>query len=86
MRLVLSGDLDANSVPALWRRYGEIGAISAIDLSAVGRIDSAGVALIRVLQQRSHDAGQEAALEHLPVHYTQLAAAHRLQPVGATRE
>ncbi len=86
MRLALSGDLDADSVPALWRRHRNVGAISAIDLSSVARIDSAGVALIRVLQQRSLDAGGQATVENLPGHYSQLEEAHRLQPVGESRD
>lgn len=86
MRLAFNGDLDADSVPALWRRHRDAGAISVIDLAGVTRLDSAGVALVRVLQRRSLAAGQQIALEQLPGHYSQLEEAHRLQPVGDQRD
>jgi phospholipid transport system transporter-binding protein len=86
MRLPLSGDLDASNVPALWRRHRDVGALEVIDLSAVKRIDSAGVAFVRVLQARSLAAGQAPRLEHLPDHFSRLQDAHRLQPVEDTHD
>ncbi|MCK7592319.1 STAS domain-containing protein [Pseudomarimonas salicorniae] len=82
MRLQLSGPLDVGSVPALWRRHRDIGALESIDLAQVKRVDSAGVGFVRVLQARSLAAGSEARLENLPGHFTELLEAHRLQPVG----
>ena len=81
MQLRLAGNLDADSVPALWRRHRDAGALESIDLAEVTRVDSAGVAFVRQLQQRSHAAGRVPRLDNLPAHFTQLQDAHRLQPL-----
>ena len=86
MELRLEGSLDADSVPALWRRYRDAGALESIDLAGVKRVDSAGVAFVRLLQARSLAAGRAARLENLPGHFTQLQEAHRLQAVGERDE
>lgn len=80
MRLDLKGELDAGSVPALWRAHRTLGALERIDLAGVTRIDSAGVALVRRLQARSLEAGTATRIDNPPGHYQQLLDAHRLRP------
>ncbi|GIX36717.1 MAG: hypothetical protein KatS3mg126_2496 [Lysobacteraceae bacterium] len=82
MRIELGGAVDAGRVPELWARHRAAGAVEAIDLSAVTRLDSAGVALIRQLQRRSRAAGGSTRLLHVPADYRQLLEAHRLAPLG----
>lgn len=86
MELRLEGNLDADSVPALWRRHRDAGALESIDLAGVKRVDSAGVAFVRLLQARSQAAGRSSTLKHPPGHFTQLQEAHRLQAVGERDE
>jgi phospholipid transport system transporter-binding protein len=82
MQLRLAGSLDADSVPALWQRYRGLQAAELIDLAEVQRVDSAGVAFVRLLQQRCRAAGCQTRLSNLPAHFIQLQQAHRLQPIG----
>jgi len=78
------GDIDADRVPALFREFPDSGPVAAIDLSAVGNIDSAGVALVRLWQKRSARHGVVTELRGAPAHYHQLCQAHRVGDEGNT--
>jgi phospholipid transport system transporter-binding protein len=82
VQLQLAGNLDADSVPALWQRYRSVQAAELIDLAQVQRVDSAGVAFVRQLQLRCRAAGCPTRLQNLPAHFIQLQQAHRLQSIG----
>ena len=73
-RLVFDGALLRPVVASLWPRLARTGAISAIDLTRVPRIDSAGVALVGWLA----DNHPQAALTGTPTGYEELRIAYRL--------
>lgn len=76
--LVFSGVLDRDAVPALWGRCAAwSNGITQLDLSAVERVDSAGVALLAELAART---GADEVLGE-PAGLAELRRAYRL---GAT--
>ena len=80
--LSLPPQVDASVAAALYRSWStRIATLRCIDLSAVGAIDSAGVALVRALQSLARRrAGLDIALRGRPARYDQLCLAHRLDP------
>jgi phospholipid transport system transporter-binding protein len=76
--LRFSGALVRDAVPALWKQVGAHAAgVRSIDLTAVSRVDSAGVALLAELAAR---CGAEPALVGAPEGLAELRAAYRLGP------
>ena len=73
-RLVFDGALLRPALAALWPRLAKTGAISAIDVTRVPRIDSAGIALIGWLANRH----PQAAITGSPAGYEDLRNAYRL--------
>lgn len=65
---VVSGDLDMHSVPQAWRamRRGFAGRDMVFDLSAVGRMDSAGLALLVEWSRQAGLAGAAARFRNIP--------------------
>lgn len=76
--LRFAGALVRERVPALWRQaLPLLAGVARFDLSAVDRVDSAGVALLAELAAR---AGGGVAVAGEPVGLAELRAAYRLQP------
>lgn len=78
---VLPERLTLDTVAALFRQgAAQPGAIRAFDLSQVGEIDSAGVALLHWLRERQHAIGLSPApvLGDAAARYAALCAAHRV--------
>ena len=79
--LALPARVDAQSAPALFRAWApRASTLSALDFAAVTNIDSAGVAMVRVLQRLVAQQGRELRLEARPARFDQLCLAHRLDP------
>lgn len=77
--LRLHGSIDATSAARLHAQWsGRAASLRRIDLSAVSRIDSAGVALVQELLARARAAGSQATLSHVPDRYRQVCKAHRI--------
>lgn len=75
--LVFSGTLDRATVPALWKASASLlTEVTRLDLTAVDRVDSAGVALLAEL------AGQTGAsrVDGNPIGLAELRRAYRLGP------
>lgn len=70
--LAVHGDLDFQSVPALWQQVAERLAADGgsgellIDLAAVGHSDSAGVALLVDWLRRAQAGGRRLRLRNVP--------------------
>ncbi|WP_066098483.1 STAS domain-containing protein [Xanthomonas massiliensis] len=76
--LVLNGVLDRAAATALWpQAQAQAAGIARIDLAAVPRVDSAGLALLAELCAR---AGHAVAVEHAPAELAELRAAYRMGP------
>jgi len=76
--LVFSGTLDRDAVPALWTQCAAWqSGVTRLDLVAVDRVDSAGVALLAELAARTG----ASAVEGDPIGLAELRRAYRL---GAT--
>ncbi|MGH8032138.1 MAG: STAS domain-containing protein [Luteimonas sp.] len=74
--LVFSGALLRDAVPALWRETARsVAGVRRFDLTAVARIDSAGLALLAELGARS---GGTPAIDGTPLGLADLRAAYRL--------
>lgn len=73
-RLVFDGALLRPLLAGLWPRLAKAPAISAIDLTRVSRIDSAGMALVGWLMDRH----PQATLAGMPAGYEDLRIAYRL--------
>ncbi len=79
--LVLTGALDRTAVTALWpQASASLAGARTLDLRAVERVDSAGVALLAELAARLRAAGDEPALLGEPAGLAELIAAYRLTP------
>jgi len=78
--LRFAGALVRERVPALWRQaLPLLAGVARFDLSAVDRVDSAGVALLAELAARAGGGGAVAVAGE-PVGLAELRAAYRLQP------
>ncbi len=81
--LTLEGALEIGRIAELWPALRQRSAgISRIDLGAVTAIDSAGVALVRCLQQRAQTAGGSVAIVNPPPRFAQIGLAHRVEAGG----
>lgn len=77
--LHLSGVLDRQAVTAVWPQVQALaGRYQRLDLSAVPRLDSAGVALLAELATRVRAQGQALAVQGTPEGFNELRAAYRL--------
>ncbi len=78
----IEGALDTATVARWWQTLRDdaaAGRLRRIDLSAVGEVDSSGVALIRCLAALVEAAGQPAPeVVGAPEHYAQIRLAHRV--------
>jgi phospholipid transport system transporter-binding protein len=73
--LVFTGTLDRAAVVTLWPLAQTLAGVRRLDLSAVDRVDSAGLALLAELAARSEDVVVVGRPEGLG----ELRAAYRLQ-------
>jgi phospholipid transport system transporter-binding protein len=78
--LVFTGALLRDAVAGLWKQAGGLGAVRRLDLRAVERIDSAGLALLAELAARS---GADVTIDGEPAGLAELRAAYRLSPTLA---
>lgn len=79
--LLLTGALDRAAVTALWpQASASLAGVRTLDLRAVARVDSAGVALLAELAARLRAHGGEPALLGEPAGLAELVAAYRLTP------
>ena len=78
--LVFSGVLDRAAVTALWPALQASSGVQVLDLTAVPRVDSAGLALLAELAARARAAGGTAEIIGSPTGYNELSAAYRLAP------
>ncbi len=72
----LHGDLDFTTVPQIWRESLEIfraGATLSIDLAAVGRADSAGLALLIGWVKRAAEQGGQPLFKNIPAQLLAIA-------------
>jgi len=77
--LRVTGALDRSAVIALWPQLqGMVKGAQALDLTAVPRVDSAGVALLAELAARVRTEGRVLAIQGTPAGLTELEAAYRL--------
>ena len=83
-RLAISGDLSFDSVAALWQRCRVQFAdhqVLDIDLSAVQRSDSAGVALLVACMRQAHQSGKTVRFFNMPEQMLALARVSSLDQV-----
>ncbi|WP_314403440.1 STAS domain-containing protein [Stenotrophomonas rhizophila] len=78
--LVFSGVLDRAAAAALWPSLSSPEGVRQLDLTAVTRVDSAGLALLAELAARVRAAGGSAEIIGSPTGYNELSAAYRLAP------
>ncbi|MGE8209456.1 MAG: STAS domain-containing protein [Stenotrophomonas rhizophila] len=78
--LVFSGVLDRAAATALWPSLSSPEGVRQLDLTAVTRVDSAGLALLAELAARVRAAGGTAEIIGSPTGYNELSAAYRLAP------
>ena len=78
--LVLTGALDRTAVMQLWpQASAALGGVRTLDLRAVDRVDSAGVALLAELASRLRAAGEgQPEVIGTPAGLAELTAAYRL--------
>ena len=78
--LHLAGTLNREAVEALWPQLmRQAGALRRLDVQAVERVDSAGVALLAELTARLRDNGGGGIVGN-PVGLDELSTAYRLTP------
>ena len=76
--LRFSGALLRDAVAGLWKQAApRVDGVTSIDLAAVSRVDSAGVALLAELAAR---AGGQPSIEGAPEGLPELRAAYRMAP------
>jgi len=76
--LRFSGALLRDSVAALWKQAAPaVGGVRRIDLAAVPRVDSAGMAMLAELADR---CGEEPGILGTPAGLSELRAAYRMTP------
>lgn len=78
--LVFSGVLDRAAVTALWPSLQASTGVQVLDLSAVPRVDSAGLALLAELAARLRAQGSQPRFNGAPAGFNELGAAYRLAP------
>ncbi len=80
--LVLTGALDRAAATALWpQALSQLAGVRTLDLSAVERLDSAGVALVAELAARLRRQGAGTVdVRGTPPGLEELQAAYRLSP------
>ncbi len=78
--LVFSGVLDRAAVTALWPSLTALGGVQQLDLAAVSKLDSAGLALLAELAARLRATGTLPTIVGSPDGFTDLSAAYRLAP------
>jgi len=77
--LALAGVLDRSAVIALWPQVQSlVNGAQLLDLTAVSRVDSAGVALLAELSARARLQGRTLTVSGSPDGLTELEAAYRL--------
>lgn len=83
-RLAIAGDLSFDTVPRLWQRWRALAEGRAsldIDLSAVQRSDSAGLALLIEGLRRARQTGQSIRFFNIPDQLLAIARASGLEAV-----
>ncbi|MBW8372840.1 STAS domain-containing protein [Stenotrophomonas sp.] len=78
--LVFSGVLDRAAVTALWPSLTALDGVQQLDLAAVSKLDSAGLALLAELAARLRATGTLPTSGGSPDGFTDLSAAYRLAP------
>lgn len=77
----IAGVLDRDAVVALWSKLKALPeAVTQLDLTAVERVDSAGLALLAELSAHARANGRTLALNGMPAGFNELSAAYRLAP------
>lgn len=69
----LSGDLTLSRIPALLSQAPALAALAVLDLAAVGRTDSAGLAFLIELARQSRQRGGALQFCNAPAQMQQLA-------------
>lgn len=78
-RLALQGELDQDTLNGLWdAREQAMQGVSVIDLSDVSRVDTAGLALLIHLVDRTKQPGQAVRLESVSENLRTLAQLYNL--------
>ncbi|MCF7751625.1 STAS domain-containing protein [Bacillus subtilis subsp. subtilis] len=78
--LVFSGVLDRAAATALWPSLSVLEGVGQLDLTAVTRVDSAGLALLAELAARLRSGGSAPDILGSPAGFNELSAAYRLAP------
>lgn len=78
--LVFSGVLDRAAVTVLWPSLSALEGVQQLDLAAVPRVDSAGLALLAEVAARLRTRGVAPAIIGAPDGLNELSAAYRLAP------
>ncbi len=79
--LRFTGALLRGDVAALWpQALAQLNGLRRIDLTAVERVDSAGLALLAELAERLADRSDDVVIDGAPIGLTELRAAYRLSP------
>lgn len=78
-RLVLRGELDQETVVALWeRREAAMAGIEVIDLNALSRVDTSGLALLLHLVDLGRQSGKTVILTGMSDNLATLAKLYNL--------
>lgn len=78
--LVFSGVLDRAAATALWPSLTALQGVQQLDLTALTRVDSAGLALLAELAARLRSQGSTPDIVGSPTGFNELSAAYRLAP------
>lgn len=80
-RACFTGVLDREAVVALWPQLKALPrTVTALELGAVTRLDSAGLALLAELAALARTDGRTLVLNGSPAGFNELSAAYRLAP------
>ncbi|BET42211.1 lipid asymmetry maintenance protein MlaB [Atlantibacter hermannii] len=78
-RLILRGELDQETVGALWeKREAAMSEVSIIDLYAIDRVDTSGLAMLLHLVQIGRQGGKHVSLAGISDKLTTLAKLYNL--------
>jgi phospholipid transport system transporter-binding protein len=83
-RLIIAGDLSFASVPAVWRQWSAMAVadeVVEVDLSAVVRSDSAGLALLVECLRQARQAGHSVRFFNIPAQMLAMARVSGLDQV-----